>query len=414
MRPARSLPVVIIGSGPAGLMAAETLLEQGEAVELYEAMPALARKLLVAGQSGLNLTSTEPFTDFVGQYGEGREKLAPLLGAFGPEQLRTWVEELGIATFVGSTGRLFPVGMASGPLLDAWLARLARQGLLIHLQHRWCGWTDDGRLRFQTAAGERQITAAATIFALGGGSWPQLGSTGSWLELFMARGLATAPLRPANCGFDIAFSDHFRLRHQGKPVKNVRLTVSAADGRTFCRQGELLITATGVEGGLIYACSALLRDTLAQEGGVTLRLDLCPDLPLAKLVSRLERPRGSRSTASYLARTVGLKGVTAGLLYEYVPRADFANPGKLAAWIKDLPIAVVAPRPLAEAISSAGGLCFSELDDALMVQALPGTFCAGEMLDWEAPTGGYLLTACLATGKAAGLGASRWLQAQRA
>jgi uncharacterized flavoprotein (TIGR03862 family) len=402
---------IVIGGGPAGLMAAEQLLRQGVAVDLFEAMPAVARKLLVAGQGGLNLTRAEPLADFLAHYPQLPTPLARAIRQFGPEQLRGWVAELGITTLVGSTGRVYPQGMGSEPLLAAWRQRLDGFGLRIHPRHHWQGWDERGSHLFATSEGWCRVRARATVFALGGGSWPQLGSTGSWVAHFQAARIATAQLQPANCGFDAVLSDHFLARHQGEPLKNVVLSCSLADGRSFSRRGELLVTATGLEGGLIYAAGPMLRAALAAGAPGLIHLDLCPDWPAQRLVERLQRPRGSRSLASHLEKTIGLKGVQRGLLYESVPRADFAEAAQLARWIKQLPVTLLRPRPLAEAISSAGGVVFSEVDDDLMLHRRPGTFCAGEMLDWEAPTGGYLLTACLATGQLAGRAAAAWLQA---
>jgi uncharacterized flavoprotein (TIGR03862 family) len=405
------LPAVVVGGGPAGLMAAEVLLDGGVPVALFEAMPAVARKLLVAGHSGLNLTRAEALADFLHNYPDRSDELTPALNDFGPEQLQAWVEGLGVKTFVGSTGRVFPEGMDSQGLLTAWLERLEKSGLRCHCRHRWHGWDRNGKLLFQTATGLKTVFAGSTLFALGGGSWPQLGSTGSWLALFQARGIECAPLQPANCGFDLPFSDHFRNRYQGSPLKNVVLSCTVAAGRSFSRRGELVVTDYGLEGGLVYAAGSLLRAALATDRGRTaVHLDLSPDWPVNKLAARLALPRGTRSLASHLAKSVGIKGVKAGLLYEFLPPAIFNEPQQLAAAIKKLPLPLLAPRPIAEAISSAGGIRFAELDEWLMVKKIPGTFAAGEMLDWEAPTGGYLLTACLATGRRAGRGALAWLR----
>ncbi|WP_246628455.1 NAD(P)/FAD-dependent oxidoreductase [Methylomagnum ishizawai] len=401
--------LAIVGGGPAGLMAAETAAGLGVSAELYDAMPSVGRKFLLAGKGGLNLTHAEPWDAFLGRYGARRAELEPLLAAFGPEDLRRWALGLGVATFVGSSGRVFPVGMKAAPLLRAWLHRLREGGVAFHMRHRWQGFEPDGGLRFATPEGPRTVRAEATILALGGGSWARLGSDGAWVPLLAQRGFRVAPLRPANCGFDVAWSGYFSGRHQGAAVKPVVVAHTGPDGVEQRRQGEFIVTATGIEGGLIYALSAAIRDTLAAGFPATLWLDLAPGRSLERLAAELSRPRGSLSTANWLKQRTGLGGVKAGLLREILPPETFADPDRLAAAIKALPLRPTAPRPLDEAISSAGGVDFGELDHRLMLKASPGLFCAGEMLDWEAPTGGYLLTASFATGKAAGAGAAAWL-----
>lgn len=404
----------VIGGGPAGLMAAEVLAEGGVRVELYEAKPSVGRKFLVAGKGGLNLTHSEPLEQFLERYGSRRARLAPLLAAFGPQELRAWADGLGFETFVGSSGRVFPTTMKAAPLLRTWKQRLQSAGVRFHLRHRWCGWQADGALRFATTQGEIAIQAEAVVLALGGGSWPQLGSTGEWVPLLRARGVEVASLKPANCGFDAAWSAYFRDKYEGQPVKPVVVSFADSQGTQFRQQGEFIITRTGVEGSLIYAVSALAREAIAAHGTAVLHLDLAPDWSQTDLAERLARPRGARSVSSHLARTTGIKGVRAGLLWEHLPRQAFDDPQRLAAAIKDLPLELIAPRPLDEAISSAGGVVFEALDERLMLRSLPGVFCAGEMLDWEAPTGGYLLTACFATGRAAGQGALAWLDQKQA
>jgi uncharacterized flavoprotein (TIGR03862 family) len=399
----------IIGGGPSGLMAAEVLIQAGLRVDLYEAKPSMGRKFLVAGKGGLNLTHSEPFEQFLTHYGARLPQLEPLLKDFGPEQVRIWAGGLGIDTFIGSSGRVFPVGMKTAPLLHAWLERLRLAGVTFHTRHQWLGWNGEGSLRFAAPTGEISVQAEAVILALGGASWPQTGSTGAWVPLLVERGIPINPLKPANCGFDVAWTEHFRTRFAGHPLKAVVLSFSDSLGKTFHQQGEFIITDTGVEGSLIYACSALLRDEIATHGQAIIHLDLAPGWAHEKLVERLSRPRGSKSLSSHLERSVGLKGVKAGLLWEFVPKADFADPLKPASAIKDMPIPLVAPRPIAEAISSAGGVPFEALDEHLMLRSLPGVFCAGEMLDWEAPTGGYLLTACFATGRWAARGVRQYL-----
>jgi len=324
--------------------------------------------------------------------------------------LRAWAQALGVATFTGSSGRVFPTGMKAAPLLRTWLHRLRAAGVSLHVRHHWTGWNDDGALRFSTPRGERAVHADAMVLALGGGSWPQLGSDGAWAPLLAQRGVAISPLLPSNCGFDSGWSEHFRARFAGTPVKTVVASFTDRQGRTFRQEGEFIVTETGIEGGLVYALSAPLRDEIAAAGTATLHLDLAPGRDAARLLEELAHPRGRRSLSSHIQSRTGLKGVKTGLLRELAPAADFADPARLAAAIKALPLSLLAARPLAEAISSAGGIAFEALDERLMIRSLPGVFCAGEMLDWEAPTGGYLLTACFATGRAAGLGAVRWLQ----
>jgi len=397
--------VAIIGGGPAGLMAAEVISQRGLPVHVYDAMPTLGRKFLLAGKGGLNLTHSEPLEQFLTRYGDRRPQIEPLLQAFSPQELRDWALGLGIETFVGSSGRVFPMEMKAAPLLRAWLRRLRAAGVVFHVRHRWLGWTADGALRFMTPEGETAVSPAATILALGGGSWPRLGSDGAWVPLLQARGIGVAPLKPANCGFDVGWSDYFRQKFAGEPVKTAVLRFA-----DFARQGEFVITETGVEGSLIYAVSARLREEIAANGRATFRLDLLPDKTEAQVAESLAKPRGSRSLSSHLQSRLGLKGVKVGLLRELVPAADFADPTRLAEAIKGLSVTVVGTRPLAEAISSAGGVLWAGLDEGLMVTAVPGLFCAGEMLDWEAPTGGYLLTGCFASGKAAGEGVVKWVE----
>ena len=408
--PASSAPrIAVIGGGPAGLMAAEVLAGSGCRVDLFDAMPSVARKFLLAGKGGMNITHAEPYDRFLARYGERREALQPLLDAFGPDALREWIHGLGIATFVGSSGRVFPADMKAAPLLRAWLHRLREQGVAFHMRHRWLGWHDDGALRFATLAGETSHSADATLLALGGGSWAKLGSDGAWVPLLQAQGIAVAPLKPANCGFDVAaWSDHFRERFAGEPVKGIAARIGGSTAQM--RRGEFVITAGGIEGGLVYALSAGLRDTIERNGSATLEIDLLPDHDTAQVATEVTRPRGSRSLASHLQSRLGLKGVKNGLLREVLGADDFADTKKLAAAIKCLPLTLRAPRPLDEAISSAGGVRFEALDEHLMLRARPGTFVAGEMLDWEAPTGGYLLTACFASGHAAARGALAWLR----
>lgn len=402
--------VAIIGGGPAGLMAAEVVCTNGMSVDVFDAKPSVGRKFLVAGKGGLNLTHSEPLACFLSRYGKRKTELQPLLETFGPEALRAWMHELGFETFVGSSGRVFPKIMHTGPILHAWVSRLGATGVKFHTRHLWQGWDEQGLLRFDAPKDQVSFQAAATILAMGGGSWPQLGSTADWVPLLEDRGVVVTPLKPANCGFDVAWTAHFRSRFAGQPVKPLLLVFDSTEGAHFQQQGELIITEYGLEGGLIYAASAHLRDEIESQGKATINLDLAPDWTNQRLEERLARPRGSRSWSSHLKRTVGISGVKAGLLWEFVPKEDFSDPQKIAGAIKGLAVPLEAARPLAEAISSAGGVRFEELDSQLMLKRLPGVFCAGEMLDWEAPTGGYLLTACFSMGRAAGEGVVKWLQ----
>ena len=395
-------------------MAAEVIAGAGVAVEVCDAMPSVGRKFLMAGRGGMNITHSEAPDAFVARYGDRAPQMGHLLAAFGPEDLRQWMHGLGIESFVGSSGRVFPVGMKAAPLLRAWLHRLRAQGVRFQVRHRWLGWGERGCLRFQTPDGVVERSADAVVLALGGGSWSRLGSDGAWVPLLARAGVSVAPLKPANCGFDVGWSDHFRDRFAGQPLKTVGARVESADGRTIERMGECVVTRHGIEGSLVYALSSVLRDSLLACGTSVLWLDLLPARSLEWVQKELQHPRGARSLASHLQSRLGLRGVKAGLLRECLPPASFADLAVLARGIKALPVALKAPRPLDEAISSAGGVRFSSLTPDLMLQALPGVFCAGEMLDWEAPTGGYLLTGCFASGRAAGQGAIRWLRETRA
>ncbi len=403
-----SFRVAIIGGGPAGLMAAEVLGQAGVNVDLYDAMPSVGRKFLLAGVGGMNITHAEDYAAFVSHYGERAGDLRPLLDAFSPDSLREWIHGLGIDTFVGSSGRVFPSDMKAAPLLRAWLKRLRESGVQLHTRQRWLGWDEHGALRIAGPQGETRVEADATLLALGGGSWARLGSDGAWVPLLQNRGIAIAPLQPANCGFEVAgWSEHLREKFAGAPLK----TVSLALPGEAPRKGEFVLTATGIEGSLVYALSAPIRNTINRDGAATVLLDLLPDRTLTQIASALARPRGSQSMAKHLHRQLKLDGVKAALLRELTDATTFQAPQALAAAIKALPIRLVRPRPLDEAISSAGGVPFEELDEGLMLRRLPGVFCAGEMLDWEAPTGGYLLTACFASGRAAAEGMLRWLRA---
>ncbi|MEO8048576.1 MAG: TIGR03862 family flavoprotein [Nitrospirota bacterium] len=404
------MKIAIIGGGPAGLMAAEAASAGGAQVELYDAMASVGRKFLLAGKGGLNLTHSELSEKFLTRYGARRVQIEPFLASFGPDALRAWARGLGINTFVGTSGRVFPKDLKAAPLLRAWLRRLRQAGVQFHMRHRWSGWDDQGALSFSTPKGMHAIQADAVVLALGGGSWPKLGSDGGWVPLLAGRGIHIVPLQPANCGFDVGWSEHFRTKFAGHPVKSVAIVMRNDTGAESWHPGEFVITETGVEGGVMYAVSASLRDEILDRGMATLRLDLAPDRDAPRLIHDLSRPRGKRTMATHLQRQAHIEGVKAGLLREVVSKEDFTDPTRLAAAIKALPLRLIAPRPLEEAISTAGGVTFEALDARLMIRALPGFFCVGEMLDWEAPTGGYLLTACFATGRAAGTGAVEWLK----
>ncbi len=430
---------VVIGAGPAGLMAAQALAQAGAQVHVFDAMPSVGRKFLLAGKGGLNLTHSEAMAPFVSRYGARQAQLAPLLESFGAEQVCAWARDLGVETFIGTSGRVFPADMKAAPLLRAWLQRLRSQGVQFHMRHRFVGWDSTGALQFQAPTGDITVQARAVVLALGGGSWARLGSDGAWMAWLAQRGIATAPLQPSNCGFDVprqgaaagetrreflqellgqtprpevGWSAHFAERFAGQPFKTVAITFTDSAGQHFSRRGEFVATQTGVEGSLIYAVSALLRDEISAYGHATFTLDLLPDHTPERVLKEVRHPRGTRSLSSHLKSRLGLDGIKMGLLYEQLGKDGVADLPKLAAAIKALPITVVAARPIDEAISTAGGVTFEALDAQLMAQAVPGVFCAGEMLDWEAPTGGYLLTACMASGVRAGQGAAQWLAQQ--
>jgi uncharacterized flavoprotein (TIGR03862 family) len=390
---------VVIGGGPAGLMAAETLAAGGAAVNLYDAMPTVGRKFLMAGRGGLNITHSEPWEAFVSRYGARAPILEKYLRAFTPDDLRAWVHALGVDTFVGTSGRVFPREMKAAPLLRAWLRRLRANGVQFHMRHKWTGW-HDADLRFMTPDGEKRVEADTVVLALGGASWPQLGSDGAWQTILAPRGVEIAPLQPSNCGFDVAWSPYLSEKFAGTPIKNVVAYVG-----DIRRQGEFILTDTGVEGSLIYALSASLRDAITKHGNVVLTLDLAPSKTLPHILDALSRPRGRKSITNFLREYAGLDGVKVAMLREVLKPDDFNNTERLAATIKALPLTLIAPRPIEEAISTAGGVRFEALDENLMLKSLPGVYVTGEMLDWDAPTGGYLLTACMALGKAASQGA---------
>lgn len=404
--PAQPYHVTIIGGGPAGLMAAEVLSQAGVRVDLYDGMPSVGRKFLLAGVGGMNITHSEAYPAFLARYAERAPDIAPLLRQFGAEALCEWIHGLGIETFVGSSGRVFPTDMKAAPLLRAWLKRLRDQGVVIHTRHRWLGWHADGGLIIHSPDGEKTVHSDAVLLALGGGSWSRLGSDGAWLKLLEDQGVPCAPLQPSNCGFEVsAWSELMVSKFAGAPLKNV--AIGLADDKP--RLGECVITATGIEGSLIYALSAPLREAINREGSATVHIDLLPGKPLDKVQAALAKPRGSRSMSKHLHSQLGLDGVKAALLRELAPAEHFHDSARLAVDIKALPLTLVQTRPLDEAISTAGGVPFELLDERLMLKPLAGVFCAGEMLDWEAPTGGYLLTGCFASGRMAGRGILTWL-----
>jgi uncharacterized flavoprotein (TIGR03862 family) len=431
------MSVAVIGGGPAGLMAAEVLAQGGASVDLFDAMPSVGRKFLLAGRGGLNLTHAEDTDRLLARFGARTAALHDAVTAFDGSAVREWAAGLGIATFVGTSGRVFPTDMKAAPLLRAWLQRLRAAGVRVHTRHRFTGWNDQGALRFATPQGEATHQAAATVLALGGASWPRLGSDGAWAAWLQARGVDVAPLRPSNCGFDVGptapgregWSDHLRQRFAGQPLKTVaaavgdprRPAVNEADPGAAAAAGvagvtpaytagEFVVTDTGVEGTLVYTLSAQLREQIAQAGQATLLVDLLPQHTAAQVLAETRRPRGPRTLSTHLKSRLGLQGLKMALLHELLTPQQLADPAELARALKAVPIPLARPRPIAEAISTAGGVRFEALDERGMLRAVPGVFCAGEMLDWEAPTGGYLLTASLATGRAAARGALRWLE----
>lgn len=404
-RQSRPAPhVAIVGAGPAGLIAAEHLAAKGARVTLYDRMPSVGRKFLMAGRGGLNLTHGEPLPRFLARYGDAAPDLGPAIERFTPDAMRGWCEGLGQTTFVGSSGRVFPAAMKASPLLRAWLARLGAQGVEIATRHRWTGFGPEGALTFETLSSEVCVRPDAAILALGGASWPRLGSDGAWTRLLAAEGVRVSPLRPANMGVRVEWSEIFRTRHAGEPLKRVALTFEKETHR-----GEAVVTRDGLEGGLIYAVSGRLRDAMDRDGSATIRLDLRPDLDLAALARLLDRPRAKQSTSTFLRKSAGLSAAAIGLVREAHREALPQDPLRLARLVKEVPVRLAGTMPIARAISSAGGVTFDELDARLMLRRRPGLFVAGEMLDWEAPTGGYLLQACFATGIAAAQGVTDWL-----
>ncbi len=407
----------VIGGGPAGLMAAEELalsnIEGGVQVDVYDAMPSVGRKFLLAGIGGLNLTHAEPLEHFTSRYGARSAQVSPWLEAMSPQALQDWVHALGIETFVGTSQRIFPKDMKAAPLLRAWLHRLRGQGVRFHARHRWLGWADDGAMRMTSPQGGQRVRPDATVLALGGASWKKLGSDGAWQPWLQAAGVDVKPLIPANCGFDLAkpWSEHLRSQFAGQPVKPAALQFKDSSGHEFRRQGEFVITETGLEGSLIYAASSMIRDEISIYGQATIHLDLLPSFTQEKVQADVSHPRGSKSLSAHLKSRLNLQGLKMALLYEVLSKEQMHDAALLAQTIKALPLTLSATRPINEAISSAGGVAFEAMNAQLMLRKLPGTFCAGEMIDWEAPTGGYLLNACLASGRVAGRGAAAWLSA---
>ena len=404
-----SINVAVIGAGPAGLMAAEVLAQGGARVTVYDAMPSAGRKFLMAGRGGLNLTHSEPLPQFLARYREAAPRLKAAIDAFPPDALRAWTEALGQPTLVGSSGRVFPKAFKASPLLRAWLRRLDANGVRFGFRHRWIGWDEQGRLLFQTPDGERPADARATVLALGGASWPRLGSDGGWIGILADKGVALSPLRPANCGFTVAWSEVFRARFEGQPLKGIALAFGAHSVR-----GEAIITRTGIEGGAVYALSAELREAIMASGDAILRISLRPDLDRSELVKRLSTPRGKQSISNFLRKATQLSPLAVGLLQEVAIGEGLSlsslPPARIAELINAVPLKLTGMAPIARAISSAGGISFDELDADFMLRRLPGVFAAGEMLDWEAPTGGYLLQASFATGAAAGRGVLEWFE----
>ena len=405
-RPTSSFHVAIVGGGPAGLMAAETLAAGGVQVDVFDAMPSVGRKFLLAGKGGLNLTHSEALPQFTARFRERGDEVARWLAGFDADALRAWSHGLGVDTFIGSSGRVFPRDMKAAPLLRAWLVRMKSQGVQFHMRHRWIGWAEDGKPVLQTESARVKIGCKALVLATGGGSWARLGSDGAWVSLLQDKGVGIAPLQAANCGFDVGWpqgreagwSEVFAQRFAGQPFKSVVLKFADEQSAGFERQGEFVATQTGVEGSLIYAVSSLLRDCIARQGTARFELDLLPQWSVERVQQEVMRPRGSRSLSSHLKGRLGLDGIKAGLLYEVLGKDGMADMKRLASTIKAVPLTVIAPRPIDEAISTAGGVRLEALDARGMCAALPGVFCAGEMLDWEAPTGGYLLTACMSSG----------------
>jgi uncharacterized flavoprotein (TIGR03862 family) len=400
----------IVGGGPAGLMAAERLARANIAVTVYDRMPSLARKFLMAGRGGLNLTHSEELQRFLSRYGEAEPHLRAVIEMFPPHALRAWSEDLGQPTFVGTSGRVFPQAMKASPLLRAWLRRLDAMGVKVALRHRWSGWADDGALLFETADGVVRVTPDVTVLALGGASWPRLGSDGGWADVMAGRGISVSRLRAANCGFRVNWSSHMRERFAGQPLKNIALSFGAERVR-----GEAVVSRDGIEGGAVYALSARLRDAIERDGEALLTVDLLPDRDVASIASRLNAPRGKQTLSNVLRKVLALSPAAIALAQEAMQgKLSTLVPDAMAAFLKAVPVTLIGVAPIDRAISSAGGIGFNEIDDSFMLKTMPGVFVAGEMLDWEAPTGGYLLQACFATGFAAGEAAARYVASMKA
>lgn len=412
--PSNISPVIIIGGGPAGLMAAEVVARAGFNVAVYDAMPSVGRKFLLAGVGGMNITHAEKHAQLLSRYGQALPWLKPYLDNFSAAELREWIHELGIETFIGSSGRVFPTDMKAAPLLRAWLHRLRELGVQIFPRHRWLGWAENGDLIFQTSENAqpltKQLSATATLLALGGASWQRLGSDGAWVSLLRDKNIEVVDLLPSNCGFEINWSPHFQDAFAGEPLQTVGLSTFAISGKPIAVRGEAIITKNGIEGTSVYAISAHLRDAIRRDGIAQLQIDLLPDVSLEKITAQLQKPRGKNSMSNFLRKQLHLPPVKLALLRELTPAAVWQDPLQLASAIKSLVLTLNAYRPIDEAISTAGGISQRELSPSLMLKKIPGVFCAGEMLDWEAPTGGYLLTACFATGRAAGFGIVDYLK----
>ncbi len=387
-------------------MAAEVLIEAGFKVDLYDAMPSVGRKFLMAGKGGMNISNNEPTDVFLSRFGGRSEYMKNIFNNFTPAELRQWLHELGIKTIIGSSGRVFPTDMKAAPLLRKWLHRLRAAGVILHMRHRWIGWVEDNsqQLIFNVQGNLIEVKADAVILALGGASWPQLGSTGDWVSILAKNSVSVAPLKSSNCGFESIWSEYFRKRYSGQPLKSIGIEIRSLAGTVAYHKGELIITEYGLEGGIIYTISAIIREEIALNGYAIINLDLIPNISKDQALSKISKCRGKQSMANHLRKQLGIKGVKVGLLRELVHSTNFSNDVQICALIKSLPIKLIAARPIAEAISSAGGVELSELDNNLMLINKPNIFCTGEMLDWEAPTGGYLLTACLSLGRAAGKG----------
>ena len=408
----RKFQVAVIGCGPAGLMAADVLSQAGLSVSMFDSMPSAGRKFLIASKGGLNLTHSLPFDQFLAMYREKASDLHPFLEKFGPEDLRSWISRLGFQTFEGSSGKIFPEDMNGGAILHTIMERLKTRAVEMHFEHKWTGWDEEKKQIFETNAGFISHSFDAIVFSFGGSSWPQTGSDGSWVSIFVRNGINVKTLKPANCGFEIVWSDYFKEHFAGFPIKPVELSFEDLNGQTHRQKGEFIATKYGVEGNLIYTFSSYLRDAIEKNGQITIQLNLAPDLSEEQLIFRMSHKRGTRSISSHLQKSIGFRGIRLNLLFELLEKRIINDPVQLAKSIKMLPLILTSPRPIVEAISTAGGVDFSELDKNLMLRRYPGFFCAGEMLDWEAPTGGFLLTACFSTGFAAAHGIIQWLNAK--